>query len=57
MVEIGSYSGESAEIFAMSKKFKTIICIDPWKTDINGDEKNSYTSMNAVEKSFDDRVS
>ena len=30
LVEIGSYMGESMEIFAQSGKFSKIICIDPW---------------------------
>ena len=42
LVEIGSYAGESAEIFAQSGKFSTIVCIDPWQSDPNGDGKNSY---------------
>lgn len=30
-IEIGSYAGESAEIFASSGKFKTLYCVDFWK--------------------------
>lgn len=30
VVEVGSYSGESAEIFASSRKVGSIYCIDPW---------------------------
>lgn len=29
-VEIGSYAGESAEIFVKTGKFKTLVCVDPW---------------------------
>ena len=30
MVEVGSYTGESAEIFAKSGSFRKIYCVDPW---------------------------
>lgn len=30
-VEIGSWRGESAAIFAESGKFKRIVCVDPWE--------------------------
>lgn len=53
LVEIGSYAGESAEIFAQSKKFSTIVCIDPWKTDMSAGYGNSYPRMDVVEKKFD----
>jgi hypothetical protein len=29
-IEIGSYAGESAAIFAESGKFHTLFCVDPW---------------------------
>lgn len=32
-VEIGSYAGESAEIFAQSGKFQTLTCVDSWLGD------------------------
>lgn len=53
LVEIGSYAGESAEIFARSWKFDMIFCIDPWQSDPNGDDMNSYQNMDVVERIFD----
>ena len=31
MVEIGSYAGESTEIFAFNKKFERVYAVDPWE--------------------------
>lgn len=31
MLEVGSFAGESAEIFSCTRKVKTIWCIDPWE--------------------------
>ena len=53
LVEIGSYAGESAEIFAKSKKFKKIICIDPWISTPNADNTNTYRNMRHIEQLFD----
>src|SRR5690625_7410469 len=30
MVDVGSYTGESAESFAKSGSFRKIYCVDPW---------------------------
>jgi len=55
IVEIGSYQGESTEIFA--KHFKKVIAIDPWQ---NGYDKNDiasyHCSMSIVESAFDERM-
>jgi len=37
MVEIGSFTGESAEQFALSDKFSSITCIDAWCNDPKSD--------------------
>lgn len=37
MVEIGSFTGESAEQFALSGKFSSITCIDSWTNDPKSD--------------------
>ena len=55
LVEIGSYMGESAVLFAQSGKFKKIVCVDPW-TDIPGHGDNAYFGMAEVEKTFDANV-
>lgn len=58
LLEIGSYAGESAVIFAESGKFKKIVCIDPWMSDSNADgQKNHYGWMDRVEKLFDANAS
>jgi len=53
VVEIGSYVGDSTEIFA--KNFDQVIAIDAWK---NGYDKNDASSykypMEIVEKQFDE---
>jgi len=50
-VEIGSYAGESATIFAESGKFKKLICVDMW-------DPNYYSGQQliAAEKVFDEVV-
>ena len=55
MVEIGSYNGESLEIF---RKYLPdtckIFCIDPWEEGFDdNDVASSFTSMKTVETIFD----
>jgi hypothetical protein len=55
IIEIGSFIGESSEIFA--QYFKKVTCFDPWK---NGYDKKDYASrsnMSLVEANFDKRMS
>jgi hypothetical protein len=56
LLEIGSYSGQSMEIFANTEKFKRIICVDLWKPNYDINDKASFTDMVAVEKLFDSRL-
>ena len=55
MVEIGSYAGDSAQIFAPA--CKELYCVDPWQ---NGYDPNDAAShlhpMHIVEKQFDNLV-
>ncbi len=56
VVELGSYSGDSACIFA--QYVKTLYCIDPWKDvleiDATVDGSNfNYKNMRQVERRFD----
>jgi hypothetical protein len=51
IVEIGSWTGISAVEFA--KKFKEVICIDPWSPTVG---INTMFDMSEVEKIFDNRV-
>jgi hypothetical protein len=57
MAEIGSYSGESAEIFLTSGKIKKIICVDPWIDGYDMTDLAAYQcSMHVVEATFDERM-
>lgn len=57
LIEIGSYTGESAKIFALSNKFKTIICIDPWENGYDDNDLASSSNMKLVEQKFDKTIS
>jgi len=55
MVEIGSYVGDSAEIFA--DYFKTVYCVDPWQNDYDINDAASWQhNMKVVEEQFDELV-
>lgn len=56
MIEIGSYQGESMEIFAKSGHVQKIICIDPWKSGYDNADVASKSDMNKVEAAFDERA-
>lgn len=45
-IEVGSYAGESASIFANSGKFKVLYCVDSW-------EEGYYPGVGTGEKEFD----
>ena len=56
IVEVGSYEGESSEVFAQEFPFAIIYCIDPW---VNGYDDTDFTSnadMNLVEINFNERT-
>ena len=57
MIEVGSYQGESMEIFVNTGKVKTIACIDPWKSGYDKKDRSSYTDMSIVENKFNERKS
>ena len=58
IVEIGSYAGESAEIFLESGKVSKIICIDPWENGYDNSDESSYKApMSFVESIFDKKTS
>lgn len=50
LVEVGSYMGESMEIFAKSGKFKKIFCVDPWL-----DSDTTTNNVSESEKHFDEK--
>ena len=56
MIEIGSYSGQSMEIFAHTKHMHTIVCIDPWQSGYDTSDIASSSNMTAVESLFDKRM-
>ena len=53
MLEVGSYLGESAEIFLKTGSFYKIYCLDFWS---GGYDSKDYASnnMHGVENKFDD---
>lgn len=56
MIEVGSYRGESAQIFLGTNRFSRIYCIDPWKMYYDANDGAAFTDMAAVERDFDQRV-
>jgi hypothetical protein len=50
LVEVGSYMGESMDIFANSGKFKKIYCVDPWL-----DSDTTTQNVSSSEKIFDEK--
>lgn len=56
MIEIGSYAGESTEIFA--QHFEYVIAIDPYNEDYDpNDITCSYAPLSEVLKSYEERMS
>ena len=57
MIEIGSYAGESTELFYQSNKIVECYCIDPWQNNYDNLDDASYIrSMDIVEKAFNERI-
>ena len=55
ILEIGSYAGDSAKIFA--ERFGKVICVDPWQNGYDDKDAASYQHpMETVEKQFDENV-
>lgn len=54
LAEIGSYVGDSTEIFA--KNFKTIYSIDPWENGYDDNDGTSNSDMSIAESQFDELV-
>ncbi len=57
MVEIGSYAGESAEVFCKTGCISSITCIDPWMNGYDTSDEASYSNMQYAEYMFDMRAS
>ena len=45
MIEVGSFAGESAEVFASSGKVRQLWCIDPWKSGYDENDIESWGSV------------
>ena len=56
MTEIGSYAGESTELFLHSGKIKKMYCIDPWENGYDESDEASLTDFVEVESNFDERT-
>ena len=57
MVEIGSYQGESTEIFAQQFGQSKILAVDPFLNDYDDGDGYSYLfPMSEIEKRFDERT-
>lgn len=56
IVEIGSYEGESTEIFAQEFPFATIYAIDPWVNGYDDKDFASNSNMIQVENNFNERT-
>lgn len=54
-IEIGSYRGESTEIFLKSNAFKTLYCIDPWEDGYDQNDLASSPEIVQAEKEFDEK--
>lgn len=57
IVEIGSYMGESSEIFAQEFPKGKIICIDSWEGGFDDSDSCSESDYSEVEEQFDLRLS
>ena len=53
MVEVGSYAGASADLFASSDKIGQIWCVDPWMAGYDPSDDASSSDFNEVEAAFD----
>jgi len=55
-VEVGSYMGESAVVFAQEFPNSEIYCIDPWVGNFDEKDAASFSDYSDVEKQFDLRA-
>ena len=54
-IEIGSYRGESTEIFLKSNAFKKLYCIDPWEPGYDPFDAAGSKEIVLAEKEFDEK--
>lgn len=55
-VEVGSYTGESAIIFAKNLPNSKIYCVDPWVGNFDDRDTCSHANYKDVEEEFDLRI-
>jgi len=53
LVEVGSYAGESAALFASMDKISKVFCVDPWKPGYDPIDIASSSDFVEVESEFD----
>lgn len=53
-LQIGSYAGQSAQLFLSTGKFKEIYCVDPWEDGYDKKDPTAKT-VEAAQKLFDKR--
>lgn len=56
IVEVGSYAGQSMEIFANTGMVRAIACVDPWRAGWDANDPAADTDMKLVESLFDKRA-
>lgn len=54
-VQIGSYRGESTELFIKSGVFKRLYCIDPWENEYDSKDISSNEQISLAEQDFDNK--
>lgn len=54
-IEIGSYGGESTEMFLNSGAFKSFYCIDPWMAEFDPNDPTGDDGLSMAEQVFDQR--
>ena len=54
-IEIGSYGGESTEMFLNSGAFKSFYCIDPWIGNFDPNDKTGDDGLSIAEAVFDEK--
>lgn len=56
VLEIGSFAGDSAEVFLSTGRVDKITCIDPWEDREDENPHNTYTQMQSIESIFDAKM-
>ena len=56
VVEVGSYAGESMEMFTKTGLVSKMYCIDPWQPGWDGNDPAAQTDMAEAEAMFDKRA-